>query len=76
LAVADLFDQPTQPKLQWVHVRGRFRAFIENLAITPAQREGEKRQAGFPFRSTMTYMRANFFLTATTPRFGTASVVP
>lgn len=32
---------------RWIYVRGRFRAFINNLAITPAQLEdGEKKQAG------------------------------
>jgi hypothetical protein len=45
--VAALFGQPTPPVWQWVHVRGRFSAFINNLAITPAQRDdGEKKQAG------------------------------
>src|SRR6266700_6645413 len=38
---------PPQPVLRWVHVRGRFKAFIDNLAITPAQLEdGNKKQAG------------------------------
>jgi SMODS domain-containing protein len=42
-----LLSQTPQPLLRWVYVRGRFRAFIHNLAITPAQLEdGNKKQAG------------------------------
>jgi Second Messenger Oligonucleotide or Dinucleotide Synthetase domain len=42
-----LLSQPAAPTLNWEHVRGRFRAFINNLAITHAQREdGETKQAG------------------------------
>ncbi len=41
-----LLSQPA-PVLRWVHVRGRFKAFINNLAITPGQLEdGTKKQAG------------------------------
>jgi hypothetical protein len=42
-----LLSQPAPLVLNWQHVRGRFKAFINNLAITPAQREdGETKQAG------------------------------
>jgi hypothetical protein len=42
-----LLSQPSQPVLRWIHVRGRFKAFINNLAITPGQLDdGTKKQAG------------------------------
>ena len=42
-----LLSQPTQPVQRWLHVRGRFKTFINNLAITPGQLEdGNKKQAG------------------------------
>ena len=48
LAALTLFGQPAAPVVtNWQHVRGRFKGFINNLAITPAQREdGETKQAG------------------------------
>jgi hypothetical protein len=40
-------SQPVLPVSNWQHVRGRFKTFINNLAITTAQREdGETKQAG------------------------------
>jgi hypothetical protein len=42
-----LLSQSPQAALRWAHVRGRFRAFIDNLAITPGQLEdGTRKQAG------------------------------
>lgn len=40
-------SQSPPPALNWVHVRGRFKAFINNLAITPAQLDdGNTKQGG------------------------------
>jgi hypothetical protein len=47
LAALTLLGQPAPVVPNWQYVRGRFRGFISNLAITPAQREdGETKQAG------------------------------
>jgi hypothetical protein len=45
VSLADLFRPPALSN--WQYVRGRFRAFVDNLAITQAQREdGETKHAG------------------------------
>ncbi|HEY8335287.1 MAG TPA: hypothetical protein VIQ05_15950 [Tardiphaga sp.] len=45
--VLSLLGSPTTPALRWVHVRARFRTFVNNLAITPGQLDdGTTKQAG------------------------------